>query len=339
MEDEVIKSTGDQITEPGSFYGANLTKNLNFFREFNFRLKSVFPDAFVVGENFDGWDARIAPYYEVMDSQFDFQHYYHLMNMMYGIGESANPQQQAFVFEHKFNQVFAPIRRQFINGAFTSNHDVPRVLNWVKGSPVSNNIVEKQTITPSDYLDARARAWAFNAATLLMPGVSWIYYGDELGMTSNWLPNLDGTTFHKDRFYRQPFKWDNDPQYPYKTGYSFEGFTIDWDSINANATLVPGANQQLSDPSSMHRLFRSLTHLKHSDEALINGTFYGVSTGHQQIMAFRRVGVDSTYYVYINFSNQDVTLTTQGNMVFSWNFATSTNLPGYAVYVSRVNHV
>ncbi|MFZ9782126.1 MAG: alpha-amylase family glycosyl hydrolase, partial [Bacilli bacterium] len=209
MNDEVTKATNDDITEAGTEYAANRTKNINFFKEFNYRLKSVFPDAFVIGENFDGWDARIAPYYQGMDSQLDFQNYYHLMNMMHGIAESADPQAQASVFATKFNTRFKPVRNQFINGAFTSNHDVARVLNWVRGTPVGNDVVAAQTITTSTYADALKRAKAFNAATLLMPGTSWIYYGDELGMTGNWQLNPSGTDFHKDRYYRQPMKWDN----------------------------------------------------------------------------------------------------------------------------------
>ena len=82
MADEVTPKSGDTITQDGE-YSANLTKNLNFFKEFSSRLKSVYPDAYIVGENFDGWDQRIAPYLAGMDSLLDFPGYYHFVNNNY----------------------------------------------------------------------------------------------------------------------------------------------------------------------------------------------------------------------------------------------------------------
>ena len=336
MADEVDALSSDAITEPGSEFAANLTKNLNFFKEFNYKLKSVYPNTFIVGENFDGWDQRIAPYYQAMDSQFDFQNYYHLMNMQFGINESVNPQTQAYVFQQKFNQTFALQRSRFINSAFTSNHDVARVINWVKGTPVNGNIEAKKTILASDYLDARARAWVFNAATLLMPGVSWIYYGDELGMSGNITANQDGTNFHYDRWYRQPFKWDNDDSYAAITGYSFEGYEVRWDGINASDTLVQGANQQAVSSTSMHALFRQLAAIK-NELAMIHGQFIALSTGNTNVMAFQRTLGTKSYFVYLNFSPNTASISMQGTTVFSWNNASSNALPGYSLRITEVN--
>ncbi len=335
MNDEVTSANGDIITETGTEFAANRTKNINFFKEFNYAIKSVYPDSFIVGENFDGWDARIAPYYQGMDSQLDFQAYYHLMNMMFGINESANPQAQAAVFATKFNTHFKPVREQFINGAFTSNHDVARVINWVKGSRQGSDVVAKQTITEADYADARARANLHNAATLLMPGTSWIYYGDELGMTGNWKLNTSGTDFHKDRWYRQPMKWDNADNDPFTTQYTFEGYEVEWDAINANDTLVLGANQQMTTPGSMFKLVQGIANLKHDESALIYGDFTALQTGHNMVMAFERKTADSTLKVYLNFGANSVNVNLTGTPVYSWNFATNSTLPGYSVLVTR----
>jgi alpha-amylase len=335
MADEVPTANGDVITEPGSEFAANRTKNINFFKAFNYALKSVYPNAFIVGENFDGWDQRIAPYYQGMDSQLDFQAYYHLMNMMFGINESSHPQAQASVFQTKFNTHFKPVREQFINGAFTSNHDVARVINWVKGARQGDNVIAKQTITAADYPDARARANLHNAATLLMPGTSWIYYGDELGMTGNWTLNPSGTDFHKDRWYRQPMKWDNLDNDPFTTNYSFEGYEVTWDAINANDALVPGANQQMNITGSMFKLIQGITQLKHQETALINGDFQAIQTGQNMVMAFRRQQGDSVINVYLNFGANNVNINASGQQIYTWNFASNASLPGYSILVTR----
>jgi glycosidase len=335
MNDEVTKATNDIITETGTPYAANRSKNINFFKEFNYRLKSVYPDALVLGENFDGWDARIAPYYQGMDSQLDFQNYYHLMNMMHGIAESANPQAQANVFATKFNTHFKPVRSQFINGAFTSNHDVARVLNWVKGTRSGNDVISKQTINTGEYADALRRAKAFNAATLLMPGTSWIYYGDELGMTGNWQLNPSGTDFHKDRYYRQPMKWDNLDGDTAHTNYTFEGYQVSWDAINTIDSLVAGANQQMLQEGSMFQLMQALAALKHQEPALIRGSFQAINTGNTQVMAFRRTLNNDTLNIYINFGTSSASVNATGTMVFSSDNATLQSQPSFSVLITR----
>ena len=339
MADEVPVEVGDALQglSEDDPYRANETKNLNFFKEFNYRLKSIYPNAIIVGENYDGWDERIAPYYEAMDSQLDFQHYFHLQNMFYGLEPGvSNPQTQAYKFETKYTSVFSAYRPQFINAPFTSNHDLPRVPNYVMGSVQNNGVSAKSVLTTNDYQQALPKAMLHNAATILMPGLSWIYYGDELGMTGNVSLNDDGTNFHQDRFYRQPFKWSNTGS-EYDTGYTFEGYQIAWDAIN-NSSAVQGALEQRNSATSMHRLVSSLSQLKHQEADLINGRFEAFSTGENNgnVMSYRIIGRTKTYFIYLNFGSNSATIPSLGTTnVFQWNNATSTNLPAYSVLVRR----
>ena len=59
-------------------YSYDMDMNVLFWKQFAGSLKASYPNCFLVGENFDGWDARMAPFYESIDSQFDFSTYYHL---------------------------------------------------------------------------------------------------------------------------------------------------------------------------------------------------------------------------------------------------------------------
>ena len=86
LEDEVTSDGGDTIISDISTsasgktlnYSSNLTKNLNFWREINASVKADYPDAFFVGENFDGHAYHVAPFYEGFDSLFDFYSYFNI---------------------------------------------------------------------------------------------------------------------------------------------------------------------------------------------------------------------------------------------------------------------
>ena len=75
MTDEVSSTEGDtlifDITADGENYSSDLSKNLEFFDDLNEAIKSEYPSAFFVGENFDGHAYHVAPYYRSFDSMFD----------------------------------------------------------------------------------------------------------------------------------------------------------------------------------------------------------------------------------------------------------------------------
>ena len=345
MADEAVNQTGDVVVNDydagtQTDYSSNRTKNVNFFKELNFRIKSVYPDVLLLGENFDGYDLRMAPYYEGMDSQFDFHNYYHLVNMMHGI-ESGSPQAESFAYATKYNTHFKQYRDQPINSPFTSNHDLPRVINHVMGNKINNNEVKAaQTVSASNYQTAWNKALAFNATTLLMPGISWIYYGDELGMTGNWVlndetTNYPGSDYHVDRWYRQPMKWANTAT-SFDTGYMFEGYTVQFDGVNSTNT-VPGASEQMSNPNSMARHFKAINDYKHANPSLIGGTYSAINTGRNDIFAFQVQGTSGSYYVYINFGSSTQSGYRNGGATLGLgiNGASADSLPAYSAAVLR----
>ena len=101
-------------------YSYDMEMNVMFWKQFSGCLKASYPNCFLVGENFDGWDARMAPFYEAIDSQFDFSTFYHLNERKEdAMGNSI----EVSLGEYK------AYRKDLINGAYTSNHDVARMLN------------------------------------------------------------------------------------------------------------------------------------------------------------------------------------------------------------------
>jgi len=355
MKDEGVNAVGDSIVNDvdalsGTDYGSNRTKNVNFFKEFNYRLKSVYPDCFIVGENFDGWDARVAPYYEGMDSELDFQNYYHLVNATWNGIEAGSAQAESAVFAAKYGSSYVSTagtyhmkhyRTQPINGAFTGNHDVGRAINHVMATKISTSETrDAQTVTTGNYSLALQKSQVYSATTLLQPGCSWIYYGDELGMTGNWTLNQDGSNWNKDRWFRQPFKWTTntgDEKYAYNTGYSFDVYNVQWDSVNASTTVAGAVEQQL-DNTSMYAMVKKIADYKNLHSGLINGTYTAISTGQSSIFAYKLVSSEGTYYIYCNYgANAASSGWNKGgtSIGVSWNGSSASNLPAYGWVVLK----
>ena len=63
------------VVEDGA-YSFDMNKDAHFFMEFNAKLKASYPNAILVGENFNGDPAKLAGLYGGLDSQFNFNWYY-----------------------------------------------------------------------------------------------------------------------------------------------------------------------------------------------------------------------------------------------------------------------
>ena len=254
-------------------YSSNLTKNMMWWKEFAHGVKADYPDCFLVGENFDGWGTRTAPYYQAMDSQFSFATYYHICSYLYSNAGSAthfDNSQAKETFDtfastgdltitnngQSYN-IPGGCRPDFIDGAFTSNHDVMRAINQANG--VGDTVMDT---TPKDNIDGTGdqinKAKVHAAITLLNPGVSRIYYGDELGMSSNTDKHIAmyGSKNCEDIWYRQPFLWSDTSK---RTHYRSGQYTFELDDYNKTLKNV---DQQKSDSNSMYRWYKDLIEIK-----------------------------------------------------------------------------
>ncbi|MDE6677057.1 MAG: InlB B-repeat-containing protein, partial [Clostridia bacterium] len=131
MWDESDNAQGD--VEGGSNdkpYNYNLTKNVEFFKEFNYKLKTKFPHCYLLGEQLNGDPAQVAPFYAGMDSLFDFNAYYDLPKRLDG-GASA----QAAAFNSNAGLYASNrVNGRAINCMISSNHDVDRLNAQIGGS-------------------------------------------------------------------------------------------------------------------------------------------------------------------------------------------------------------
>ncbi len=365
MNDECASSGGDTVVidvgekssydeERGRYvakkydYSSNLTKNVNWWREFADKLKtyaknlSPARDCFLVGENFDGWGTRTSPYYQALDSQFDFSNYYHVPAWIYntdagassfdtteGNGGQAWETYNAFASDGMFNigtteqpiMVQGGCRPDFINGAFTSNHDVMRLINQANGVGNKNKTIANDNVQyNNEWQNGRAKFQA--AVTMLNPGLSWIYYGDELGMSSNTYQHIDmyGSENNMDIWYRQPFLWkDKAVRSDYKANqYAFELDAHNKHLLNNDEGID---YREIKDPltgdvightintlSTFYPYFKVLNHIKrefphgakieykYSSQNVLRIDVHGDGTDTRELVIFLNNGINENEY-------------------------------------------
>lgn len=363
MKEEVTPAAGDKIITDGgnSEYDSNLTKNLHFFKELNKRLKEVNPNVFIVGENFDGHAYHVAPYYEGLDGMLNFYMYYNLTEatvlgqkqdtpltgtklsgakilgndnfseagLQYGGNWNYNDTFKAY---NRYRSGGSLTSGSAIDNNFTSNHDINRAINQANGNNISASnkaLAEKQVLT-------------YMAASLLLPGVSWIYYGDELGLTSNMPAGSNKDTPNIDRIFRQPMKWDKTGADTRTTAYSFSGgqtYDVAWDAYNLT---LDGVVEQSADNNSLLSKVKQITALKATIPALKSGDFAPIDMSRynnlDRVFAFSRTLGTEKYEVYINFSKwQNLNIkNVTGTVLLSFEGATMTNFYPWSVLVVKV---
>ena len=311
--DIIIQDTGTKTsydTEKGIEvtkaydYSSNVTKNVMWWKEFAHGVKAAYPDCFLVGENFDGWGKRVAPYYQALDSQFSFAHYYHIPAYLYGGNSAAMFKGQhtetydvyasSGMTELDGKDMSVPCggRSDFIDGAFTSNHDVMRAINQANGTGNAQDTTALAKVTGTAEQINKAKIHA--AITMFAQGISWIYYGDELGMSSNTDEHIAKYQYENnlDIWYRQPFLWQNESLRPsFKAGqYLFE-----LDSYNKT---VHSYEQQKTEEGSMYKFYQALTAIKRQFPNA-HHVEYHESTGND-VLVIKVTGVGKAMVIYIN---------------------------------------
>lgn len=340
--DEEMKQEVTKLND----YSTDITKNINWWKEFSSAVKAVYPECFLVGENFDGYGARMAPYYQALDSQFDFSLYYHNYEYLYKRDLGYNAGNMGVT---QYNETYknysgngtnsisnvgnVPMgnRPDFINGAFTSNHDVLRAINHIAG--------DVNEINSSNKSVANSKAKVHAASTILAPGISWIYYGDELGMSSNVKEHLEHYTNKncEDIWYRQPFKWSDDLTDMRMTSYKFSTYKVELDKYNKT---IKCADEQIKSATDgdMYDVYKALCDLKKQIGGSI--TYTGYETSNVDLLHYQLKGTGGTYYVYINCGHGGgaATIDTSGaskSFYINCSSASGTSLPAYGIYVKK----
>jgi glycosidase len=237
-----------------------------FLREYQAHLDSVKPGAYTVGEVW-GDIATQMPYYpDQLTSYFTFE----LADSLVAAVKRGSP--GGWLAGYLRLQDTLPAWRW---SPFLSNHDGTRSLTVLGGDV------------------ARARV----AATLLLtlPGLPFVYYGEEIGMTGD----------KPDPRLRTPMQWSPGTGVGFTTGK-------EWEPPQADS-LRATVDAQAQDPGSLLSLYRRLIHLRKDNGALANGTLVPLSTSSPQVTAYLRRAGDHAVLVLANLGGSAVSAVSVGS--------------------------
>jgi glycosidase len=229
-------------------------------RRFHEFYKHIAPDALTVGEV---WDpvVKIAPYIEggALDLAFEF-------DTAKAIIESVNTgSRHSIALAHALAAKFYP-PGQF--APFITNHDQNRAMSQLG----------------NDWTKAKLAAFLL----LTSPGVPFIYYGEEIGMTGR----------KPDERLRTPMQWSLEENAGFTAGKPWERVNPDFKEKNV---------QTLSqDLDSLLNFYRKLIGLRNAHEALRVGDYLKVKTDARGLYAFLRHSDDEDILVLVNLSEEEV---------------------------------
>src|SRR5205809_2135406 len=215
-----------------------------FLHEYAAHLRSVNPNAYTVGEVWAGIAAMLPYYPDQLTSYFGFE-----------LSDS----------------LLSTVRTGAAAGLLTGFLRLQDTLPAYRWSPFLTNHDQTRTLTALGGDVASARL----AATLLLtlPGLPFIYYGEEIGMTGD----------KPDPRLRTPMQWSARP------GLGFTSGTA-WESAQSDSLTTTVAAQD-ADPGSLLNLYRRLIHLRRENEALAVGKLVPLSAASSQVVAYlRRAG-------------------------------------------------
>jgi glycosidase len=229
-------------------------------RQLGNTIRTEAPESFSVGEMSDESPEVMATYYpDQLDSYFAFA----VARATMHAAESGDAR--------GFFTVVAQANAKFPGGRwspFLTNHDQPRVMT-VLGD------------------EAKARVAA--SAMMMLPGMPFVYYGEEIGMVGP----------KPDELIRTPMQWSSAPNGGFTTGTPWEPLQADWKTKNVAA--------QDSSRNSLLNHYRKLIQLRNANPALNRGTLTLVesqdTTG--TIVTWLRSSGDEAFLIVVNFGPRE----------------------------------
>jgi glycosidase len=255
-----IHEDGDQLQ--------NTQETLDFWAEYNTHVKTVEPEVLSVGE---AWTSTSTVLQYVTDDRLDICFEFDLSYAMVG---SANDADAGWV-SWKANEVYQ-VYPYLQYATFLTNHDQDRAF-----TSLGEN-------------EGKAKVAA--GIYLTLPGVPFLYYGEEIGMI--------GSGDHLN--IRTPMQW---------TGGSNAGFTTGtpWNYISSNYTDYNVADEE-GDPGSLLEWYKRLIKVRNASPALRQGTYAPLETSDSAVMAFVREHEQQTVLGFVNTSGGSIgSFTATGN--------------------------
>lgn len=259
------------------FYDSNKTDGEKFLEWYYNEVKKIKPDVYMVGEHWTG-NAEIQDLYNSkIDSLFAFGFAgvdgEFVNSVRTKNGSSLIPSIQKYESKTKDSN------EQAINSYFLSNHDQIRSGNYLKITGESGTKMAAATY-------------------MLMPGNSFIYYGEEIGMTQD-------SQSEGDEYKREPMVWDSNKLPEIKVN----GIT----GSDESQVQYGGVAQQQENENSILNFYKRIVKIKNQNPEIARGTINKVEDfDDNAVCAYYIEYKDSRVMIIHNFSDVDskeITLT------------------------------
>lgn len=226
----------------------NSDDTLRWLRDYRAEMRRTNPDALLIGEVWSSSDqvARYIP--DALDAAFEFDLAFAIVE---GVRD-ADAGRIAGAIE-RVHAAYPP--GQY--ATFLANHDMQRVMSTLRAGSV-------------DDAEALAKAKLCATIQLTLPGIPFVYYGEEIGMTGA-KPDPD---------LRTPMQWTADP--------AAAGFTtgVPWREPHADTTRV-NVRTQTDEPASLLASYRRLIRLRTELPEAWRGEFELLGSSHRAVLAYR----------------------------------------------------
>jgi glycosidase len=227
------------VEEPGKVQHAAGTHVA--LRDWSAYVRGVKPDVYTVGEVWDSIGAMLPYYPDQLTSHFAFE-----------------------VADGILGAVRSGSARRLLEPSLRLQREVP-AHRW---SPFLRN--HDQTRTRTELGGDMAKARLASALLLTMPGMPFVYYGEEIGMVGD----------KPDERLRTPMPWTRGPSAGFTTGKP-------WERLQADSVAANVATQQ-GDTRSILALHRQLVHLRAANPALGGGELVPLVTSDSTVTAYVR---------------------------------------------------
>lgn len=257
-----LVEAGDQVSNTPGTHAV--------LRDFGQYLRTIAPQSYSIGEVWDSTDVILTYYPDQLDAYFAF------------------PISEALI---------AAVRTGKTGGLLPIVQQFQRAEPAWRWAPFQRNHDQTRTMTALGNDAAGARL----AVTILLtlPGVPFIYYGEEIGMTGD----------KPDERLRTPMQWSR----------TSRGFTTGkaWEALQSD-TLTTNVAAEERKPGSLLRLYRQLMHLRAANGALRDGRLEPIATGAESVLAYWRVEDRGAVLVLVNLGSTSATAPSLGSGVFAW---------------------
>jgi len=241
------------ILEEGSQL-QNTPSTFAFWEDYTARVKSVSPDALSVGE---AWTGTSTVLQYVADGRLDM----------------------CFEFDLAYATLDA-VNNADVSWLSTKAEQVYRLYPYLQYATFLTNHDQNRAFTTLGLNAGKARAAA--GLYLTLPGVPFVYYGEEIGMT--------GSGDHLN--IRTPMQWTDGEDAGFTTG-------TPWRAVNSDYTLRNVADEE-SDPGSLLEWYRRLVHARSGSPALRQGAHRALDASDSSVLAFVRACEQETVLCVVN---------------------------------------